>query len=238
MRHWVGTSGFAYKEWKGSFYPEKIKPGEMLPFYAQKLNSVEINNTFYRMPAPSMLSGWSGEVPDDFRFVLKVTKAITHIARLKSIDEPLGVFLERAAALGSKLGALLFQLPPNMKKDVGRLSDCLALLPKGTRAAFEFRNETWFCDEVYDLLRVHKQALCIAESDELHTPFVATGPFGYLRLRELDYSDKELRAYADQIGRQGWDECFVYFKHEEGGLGAKFAVGLSHALSLANAHPR
>jgi uncharacterized protein YecE (DUF72 family) len=237
MRHFVGTSGFAYKEWKGIFYPEKIKSDAMLEFYASKLPSVEINNTFYRMPAPEMLQSWAARVPAAFRFVLKAPKTITHIKRLNDIAQPLEAFLERSTALKEKLGGYLFQLPPNMKKDAARLSECLSLLPKGTRAAFEFRNATWFDEEIYTLLRTHKQALCLAESDDLHTPFVATAPFGYLRLRELDYTPQDLAARAEQIKAQPWDETFVFFKHEDGGLGSQFALNLTAALSDSSRGP-
>jgi uncharacterized protein YecE (DUF72 family) len=227
---YVGTSGFSYKPWKGAFYPEKIKDADMLAFYATKLNSVEINNTFYRMPKSEMLSHWATLVPDDFRFVLKMPKSISHIKRLKDVAQPIEAFMNRAVVLGAKLGPLLVQTPPNLKLDIERLSDFLALLPKGTRAAFEFRNASWFCEPVYELLSANEQSLCIAESDDLLTPFVPTASWGYLRLREIEYSLDDLKAQAIRIKNAGWKESFVFFKHEDAAKGPAAAAQLRQFL--------
>src|SRR5262245_37509349 len=195
MRLAVGTSGYAYKEWKGTFYPDDCKPDQFLRFYASRFPTVEINNTFYRMPSERVLQQWSEDVPDDFTFILKTPMRITHRARLREVESDVGYFLKVAATLGAKLGPILVQLPPNMKKDLPRLADFLALLPEGTRAAFEFRHPSWFADDVYDALRARQAALCIAEGDpdeaELRTPEIATAGFGYLRLRKVRYEESE-----------------------------------------------
>jgi uncharacterized protein YecE (DUF72 family) len=224
MRLYVGTSGFAYKEWKGSFYPEDLPQKRMLNYYGQRFRTVEINNTFYRMPTVSLLEGWAGEVPDDFRFVLKASQRITHHRRLVDADEDVGYLLDVAAALKQRLGALLFQLPPNLKKDAPRLDAFLALLPPQFRAAFEFRHPSWFDDEVFALLRDHQAALCIAEAEgDLEVPVVATADWGYLRLRRPDYGDAELKAWAKRVRSQDWQDAFVFFKHEEAGRGPQLA---------------
>lgn len=222
---YVGTSGYSYPEWKGSFYPEKIKSEQMLGYYTERFSTVEINNTFYRLPGKDLIEGWRAAAPAGFRFTLKAPQKITHQARLKDCAELTGVFLERASLLGDARGALLFQLPPNLKKDVARLKDFLALLPDGARAAFEFRNATWHDDAVYALLRDKDAALCIADSEKLTTPFVATASFGYLRLRDEGYEEADIaRFYASiQEHGEGWSDTFVYFKHEEAGKGPAFA---------------
>jgi uncharacterized protein YecE (DUF72 family) len=219
----VGTSGFSYPEWKGTFYPEKIKAADMLRFYAERLGTVEMNNTFYRMPTPQVVSGWAQQVPGSFRFVLKAPQRITHFQRLDAIEESLTFFLNAAVALGERLGPLLFQLPPNMKKDLGRLDAFLAQVPPNLRLAMEYRHESWFDDEVYDRLRAKRAALCIADTDEGDTPLVSTAPFGYLRLRRVEYTDDELRAWREKIAAQGWSDAFVFFKHEDAGKGPAFA---------------
>jgi uncharacterized protein YecE (DUF72 family) len=225
----VGTSGFAYKEWKGTFYPEDLPADGMLRFYAAELETVEINNTFYRMPSPRVLAAWAADVPEPFRFVLKAPQRITHRKRLVDAGEELATFLKVSATLGEKRGPLLFQLPPYLRKDVPRLTDFLALLPGDTRAAFEFRHATWHDDQVYEALRSRGAALCIAEEDERSTPPVATARWGYLRLRKQAYAEGELAAWAERIQTQGWDEAWVFFKHEEEGAGPRLArvlVGL------------
>ncbi|MEJ2186294.1 MAG: DUF72 domain-containing protein [Gemmatimonadota bacterium] len=222
----TGTSGFSYKEWKGVFYPQDIAAGDMLAFYAGQLSACEINNTFYRMPKASVLEGWAAQTPDTFRFVLKASRRITHFKRLKvekEVGDDLAYFLSQAAALGPRLGAILFQLPPNFKKDLARLQAFLALLPDDARAAFEFRHPSWLGDDVFDVLREHGAALCIAESDEDVTPFVATAPWGYLRLRKQGYDAGELEAWAERVAEQDWQETFVFFKHEDAGAGPKLA---------------
>lgn len=212
----VGTSGFAYKEWKGGFYPEKIAADAMLPAYATRLTTVEINNTFYRMPKESVLTGWASQVPPEFRFVLKASQRITHFARLGDDDGALDYFLRVASVLGSQLGPTLFQLPPNMKKDLPRLEEFLARLPHRWRAAFEFRHASWFEADTYAALRARDAALVHAEDDEGETPLEPTASWGYLRLRRLRYTAEELAERAARIRPLPWQEAFVFFKHEEG----------------------
>ena len=224
MNLYVGTSGYAYKEWKGRFYPEALPAKRMLHYYGEHFRSVEINNTFYRMPTVARLQAWADEVPADFRFVLKAPQRITHQHRLVDADEDVGYLLDVAGMLGPRLGALLFQLPPNLKKDVARLDAFLALLPTSPRAAFEFRHASWFDDEVFALLRAQGAALCIVEAEGgLDVPVVATADWGYLRLRRPDYGEAELRAWAAQLRQQGWQDAFVFFKHEEAGRGPQLA---------------
>lgn len=225
MRLYAGTSGYSYKEWKGHFYPEKIPNDQMLAFYATKLPSVEINNTFYRMPRASMLATWAERVPADFRFVLKVSQRITHFKRLKNAEEETRYLLDTVETLEDRLGVLLFQLPPNMKKDLERLDDFLQTLPEGTRAAFEFRHATWFDDEVYQALRRRGCPLCLADTDDaLDVPLVSTADWGYLRLRRPGYSDDDMRRWIGWIGEQGWQEAYVFFKHEDEAAGPKMAM--------------
>jgi uncharacterized protein YecE (DUF72 family) len=225
----AGTSGFSYKAWKGPFYPEKLPDKEMLRFYAEQLSTVEINNTFYRMPKTSMLEGWAAKVPDDFVFVLKASRRITHHARLKEeAFDSVDYLWEVAGSLGSRLGPILFQLPPNLKKDTARLRGFMSALPDGLRAAFEFRNESWFDEEVYDALRDGGHALCLAETDDHGAPpeLVSTTDWGYLRLRREDYSDDALQAWKDAIAMQPWREAFVFFKHEDEGAAPRLAKRL------------
>jgi len=224
----AGTSGYSYKEWLGHFYPEKLPGSEMLRYYAGHFPTVEINNTFYRMPAESMLAQWAEQVPEHFTFTLKAPRRITHENRLQSEAEPhVTEFVRRAGVLGNKLGALLFQLPPYLKKDVPRLRDFLALLPTGTRAAFEFRNESWLDDEVYEALRSRAAMLCVTDTDEGDTPFVVTADWGYVRLRRTHYDDTELRSWAARIAKHPVDRTYVYFMHEDEALGTGFARRLS-----------
>jgi len=225
MKIHVGTSGYSYKEWKGNFYPEKFPDKQMLRYYGERFKTVEINNTFYRMPKAAVLEGWAREVPADFQFVLKASQRITHMQRLKDCDDAVSYLLQVAGALKERLGPLLFQLPPNMKKDVPRLRNLLALLPSSRRAAFEFRHDTWFDDEVYQVLRDNNVAFCIAEVDEdLKVPFVTTTDWGYLRLRRADYSDNDLREWVKRVQAQDWRDAFIFFKHEEEGKGPKMAA--------------
>jgi uncharacterized protein YecE (DUF72 family) len=213
----AGASGYSFKEWKGSFYPADMKPDGMLAFYSARLPTVEINNTFYRIPKRSMLEAWAATTPESFRFAIKAPRRITHISRLKSetVGEPLGYLYENIAALGAKRGPVLFQLPPNLKKDVPRLAGFLQLLPNDHRAAFEFRNESWFSDDVYEALRTAGAALCLSErEDNAPPPLVETAPWGYVRLRLETYSDDELRAWAKRLEATSWREIVVYFMHE------------------------
>jgi uncharacterized protein YecE (DUF72 family) len=224
MKLYVGTSGYAYKPWKGPFYPADLRDDQMLHYYGEQFGAVEINNTFYRMPRAPVLEGWALQVPPEFRFVLKAPQRITHFQRLKDAGDSVAYLLNVAESLGERLGPLHFQLPPNLKKDVPRLRDFLALLPARPRAAFEFRNATWFDDEVFGVLRDHQAALCIAEEEEgVQVPFVSTADWGYLRLRRPDYDDAGLRAWADRVGEQGWEEAFVFFKHEDEAKGPALA---------------
>jgi len=221
----VGTSGYSYKEWKGSFYPEDLPAKQMLRYYGERFRTVEINNTFYRMPSESMLKNWTKEVPAGFSFVLKAPQRITHHERLKDSDDSVAYFLKVSAALEDRLGPILFQLPPFQRKDVPRLRDFLALLPKERQAAFEFRHASWFDDEVYGVLRDHGAALCIAEADgDLEVPFIATANWGYLRLRKVEYGDKDLSSWVKQVKEQDWQDAYVFFKHEDEGTGPKLAA--------------
>jgi uncharacterized protein YecE (DUF72 family) len=215
MRILVGTSGFAYKEWKGSFYPADLPADAMLRYYAGRLPAVEINNSFYRMPKERVLLDWNDQVPAEFRFVLKASRRITHINRLVDEDGSLDYFLRTANVLGEKLGPTLFQCPPSLRKDIGRLRDFLARVPRTWRAALEFRHESWFDDEVYDALRSHDAALVAVDEDEGETPLVPTASWGYLRLRRTDYQDDDLKRWADRMKGQPWQEAFAFLKHEE-----------------------
>ena len=212
----VGTSGFSYPAWRGPFYPEKLPTAGMLAFYAGAFPAVEINNTFYRMPAPKMLASWVEQTPAHFRFALKAPQQITHRLRLKEAAEPTREFGRRSEALGEKRGPLLFQLPPNLKADHARLETFLAALPSGLEPAFEFRHESWFRDETWSLLRAHGAALCIAQTDDLDTPLVATAPFGYVRLRR-EYEPAALADWATRLRAvERWQRVYVFLKHDEG----------------------
>lgn len=219
MRAFIGTSGFSYKGWKGIFYPSDLADSAMLGFYAERLPAVEINNTFYRMPRAEMLSGWADAVPEHFRFALKAPRRITHQQRLKDADESVTYLFKMAAALGPKLGPILFQLPPFLKKDVDRLKDFLTVLPGGCLAAFEFRNVSWFDDAVYDVLRARNAALVGGDADQpgKSPPLVATADWGYLRLRAADYSDADLSRWAKTIAAEPFKDAYAFFKHEKHG---------------------
>ncbi len=221
----VGTSGYNFPEWKGSFYPPKLPESQMLEYYAQRLGTVEVNYTFYRMPNAKTVAGWDAATPAAFTFVLKAPQRITHIARLRDVDDPLRFFLETARKLGPKLGPILFQLPPNFKKDLDRMNDLLTQFPADLRCAWEFRHESWFTDEVYQALRVANAALCVADTEEKHTPLVATADFGYMRLRDEGYKQPDLEEWAGRVRElgQAWADAFIFFKHEESGIGPKLA---------------
>jgi uncharacterized protein YecE (DUF72 family) len=214
----VGTSGFSYPAWRGHFYPEDLPPRDMLAYYARALRTVEINHTFHRLPTPALLAGWGRQVPAGFRFALKAPQRITHQLRLRDAGEVTMRFCEVARRLGAKLGPLLFQLPPYARADVARLAEFLGTLPHGLEPAFEFRHESWFNDDVYQLLTRHRAALCIADAEAFTTPPVATAPFGYLRLRRGDYDDAAVEAWATRVrDTASWKRVYVYFKHEESG---------------------
>jgi uncharacterized protein YecE (DUF72 family) len=219
MRTLVGTSGWSYKEWKGSFYPQKLPQDEMLGFYASRFPTVEVNNSFYRIPSEKVLMGWAERVPPDFRFVLKASRRITHNSRLAGEDGSLEYFLRAINPLGDRLGPTLFQLPPTFKKDAGRLRDFLARLPKRWMAAVEFRHASWFDDEVYDLLRSRDVALVAVDEDEGEgkgAPLVPTASWGYFRLRRTAYDTNALEAWAGRIQRAEWTDAYVFLKHEDG----------------------
>jgi uncharacterized protein YecE (DUF72 family) len=224
MIHYVGTSGFAYPLWKGKFYPQKFPDDQMLAFYGKRFRAVEINNTFYHQPTLESVKSWTKDVGGDFRFALKAPQQITHRLRLQNADEAVAQFLEVAKVLGRRLGPLLFQLPPNFKKDLTRLSAFLKVLPRRRRIAFEFRHASWFDDEVLGLLRARRVALCIADDDnDLSVPFAATTDWGYLRLRRLDYSARELAQWVKRVRAQDWRAAFIFFKHEDRANGPRLA---------------
>jgi len=213
----AGASGYSFKEWKGNFYPADMKPEGMLTWYAERLPTVEINNTFYQMPKVPVLENWARATPDSFRFAIKASRRITHMARLKAdtAADSVAFLYKNLAALGHKRGPVLFQLPPFMKKDLPRLSEFLKLLPAGHGAAFEFRNESWFADDVYDALKGCGASLCLSErEDNAPPPLVETAPWGYVRLRLEAYSEDELRRWAERLMQTAWREIYVYFMHE------------------------
>ncbi|MBM4266059.1 MAG: DUF72 domain-containing protein [Deltaproteobacteria bacterium] len=224
MRIDAGTSGYSYKEWCGPFYPEKTAAADMLAFYGERLPSVEINNTFYRLPKASVLEAWAGQVPDGFRFAIKASRRITHIKRLKEVADETAYPLRTVDSLGAKLGALLFQLPPNLRCDLEKLDAFLAVLPEGTRAAFEFRHDSWRDAAVHDRLRARNFALVVVDDEDAPTPEIEpTARWGYLRLRRPGYDAEALRGWSERIQAQPWDEAFVYFKHEDAGAGPRMA---------------
>jgi uncharacterized protein YecE (DUF72 family) len=233
MQFYIGTSGYSYKEWKGAFYPKDLPDREMLRFYGETLPAVEINNTFYRMPSVSILEAWANQVPPDFRFILKAPRKITHIKPLKEKEDEVGFLCKTAATLGDKLGAILFQLPPYQHKNIRLLSDFLDLLPSGIRAAFEFRHPSWFDEELYEILHDKGYAFCCTDgTNEELRQFVATAAWGYLRLRKLNYSEKELIDWIHEIKSKKWQAVYVFFKHEDNGVGPKLA---EHFFNLATA---
>ncbi|HVD60443.1 MAG TPA: DUF72 domain-containing protein [Gemmatimonadaceae bacterium] len=217
MKLLAGTSGYSFKEWKGSFYPADLKSDQLLSFYATKFPTLEINNTFYRLPKEHVLLEWASQVPEQFTFSLKASQRITHFTRLKAESESLvGFLMKNTSVLGDRLGPILFQLPPNLPKDVERLKNFLGFLPIDRRYAFEFRHESWFDEETFAVLRDRDIALCVAESGELACPVVSTATWGYLRLHKLDYSATDLETWAKCVASQSWNEAYVYFKHDEG----------------------
>jgi uncharacterized protein YecE (DUF72 family) len=222
---YVGTSGYSYKEWKGSFYPETLPAKDMLSFYAERFKAVELNNTFYRLPQPNMVETWKAQVPDDFRFTMKASQGITHFRRLKDATGATLLMLDKASAFEDRLGAVLFRLPEDFKKDLGRLETFLKGLPAETPAVFEFRHESWFDDEVLALLRNHKRVLCVSDRDEMPLSHIdKTADWGYVRLRRVKYSDADLKAWIKRIKAQQWKDTYVFFKHEDEATGPKLAA--------------
>ena len=225
MKLHVGTSGYSYKAWKGNFYPEDLPAKEMLSYYSRRLPAVEINNTFYRLPQATMIENWKEQVPDEFRFSIKATQRITHIKRLNNVVEETKYLLDTSGLLGERLGVVLFQLPPNMKKDSGRLKSFLESLPSDIRVAFEFRHETWFDDETFDLLRKKDHALVVSDTDEKPlSEIIGTAGWGYLRLRRTSYNENDLDDWMKRVKDQKWKDAFVFFKHEDEGVGPKLAA--------------
>jgi uncharacterized protein YecE (DUF72 family) len=225
--NWIGTSGFQYPEWKGSFYPATISTVKMLPFYAEHFSTTEINYSFYRIPTAKTLANWAAETPKNFRFSLKAPQEITHVRKLRDCADGLGRFSEVLANLYEKRGPILFQLPPFFKKDLPLLKDFLGALPRNLKCAFEFRHTSWFDDETFAALKSHNAALCIAESEKLAAPIIFTADFGYFRLRREDYTSPDIARWAKIIsGQQAREDSYIYFKHEEAGVGPKFAKEL------------
>jgi uncharacterized protein YecE (DUF72 family) len=229
----VGTSGYSYREWKGSFYPKGVGTKQMLAYYASVFETVEINNTFYKMPEKEVLEAQSAEVPAGFSFAFKAPGQITHQKRLKDVGALVGDFWATLATVGPRLGPVLYGLPPNMKKDLPRLVEVLRMTPPGRRVAVEFRHESWLDEETYAALRTAGAALCIADAEELSVPFVKTAPWGYLRLRRARYTKAALEAWAARIRDAGWTDACVYFKHEDEARGPAFAAKLRAILGGA-----
>jgi uncharacterized protein YecE (DUF72 family) len=227
MQILTGTSGFSYTAWRGTFYPDKLPEAQMLGYYAGRLDAVEINNTFYRMPTPEQLERWAAETPAGFRFALKSPRQITHVKKLAEVADSIDRLSAAAATLRERLGPILFQLPPFLKKDLPRLEAFLATLPPAVKAAVEFRHESWFTDDVYAALQARNAALCVADSEELSTPFEATANWGYLRLRRQDYDDAALAAWGDRLRGQPLGDTYVFFKHEDEGRGAALATAFA-----------
>ncbi len=225
MNLYVGTSGYSYKEWKGNFYPEDLPAKEMLSYYSRHLPAVEINNTFYRLPQPNMIENWKEQVPENFRFSIKATQRITHMKRLKNCADETKYLIDTVSLLDERLGVILFQLPPNSKKDAERLRDFLGLLPDDQRVAFEFRHESWADDEVLDLLRKKNCAWVVSETDEKPlTEIISTANWGYLRLRKTNYEANDLVEWMGRVQKQKWEDAFIFFKHEDEGIGPKLAA--------------
>ncbi|MFN2577981.1 MAG: DUF72 domain-containing protein [Pyrinomonadaceae bacterium] len=221
----VGTSGYSYKEWKGNFYPEDLPAKEMLAYYSRRLPAVEINNTFYRLPQASMIENWKAQVPENFRFSIKATQRITHVKRLNNCADETKYLLETAALLEQRLGVVLFQLPPNAKKDANRLKAFLELLPDKTRAAFEFRHESWLDEEIRACLRARDCALVVSDTDEKPlTEIISTASWGYLRLRRMNYEETDLIEWMKRTKSEKWSDAFIFFKHEDEGVGPKLAA--------------
>lgn len=225
MKLYAGTSGYSYSEWKGSFYPSKLPAARMLAFYAERLPAVEINNTFYRLPKTELLESWAAQVPEGFRFAIKASRRITHIKRLADTAEETTYLLRTVQVLGERLGVILFQLPPYLRKDLPRLERFVQLLPEGTPAAFEFRERSWFDEDVLACLRARSLALCVADTDQDRIEAIpSTAPWGYLRLRRAEYSEAELATWLHRMQAQGWEQAYVFFKHEDEGAGPKLAA--------------
>jgi uncharacterized protein YecE (DUF72 family) len=228
MNLWIGTSGFQYPEWKGTFYPDDLPVAKMLSYYSERFAATEINYSFRRIPSPGTIAKWSSLTPERFRFSLKAPQKVTHFAKLRDCGDTMAYFHSVVTGLGAKLGPVLVQLPPGLKKDTSLLQSFLQALPKTMRVAVEFRHLSWFEEDVFDVLRAGNAALCFAESADLKTPRVVTANFGYLRLRRADYTEADIAEWADYLRNKNseWSDAFVYFKHEEAGTGPRFAKSL------------
>lgn len=233
MKALVGTSGFQYAEWKGTFYPADLPTSKMLAYYAERFATTEVNYTFHRIPSAKTIDNWCSATPERFRFALKAPQKVTHFARLKNCDDTMRYFYTVAASLERKLGPVLFQLPPGLKCDLDLLRAFLQSLPAAAQSAFEFRHESWLIDSVFEVLREHNAALCVADSERLGTPAISTATYGYLRLRREDYRDEDIARWADKVAQlgSGWEDTYVYFKHEESGIGPRFAARFLELLS-------
>ena len=225
MNTWIGTSGFQYAEWKGNFYPEDLPAAKMLPFYAERLSTTEVNYTFHRIPSAKTIDNWKQLTPEKFRFALKAPQKITHWTKLRDCADTLRYFCDIVSALGEKLGPILFQLPPTFKKDTFVLADFVNGLSGNLRAAFEFRHESWFAEDIWEVLKSRNVALCVNETEDFAAPKIATANYGYLRLRREDYSNSDIQRWSAFVGEQAdhWTDAFIYFKHEEAGIGPKLA---------------
>ncbi|HEV2805642.1 MAG TPA: DUF72 domain-containing protein [Chthoniobacterales bacterium] len=233
MNYWIGTSGFQYAEWKGTFYPDDLAASKMLAFYAERFTTTEVNYTFRRIPSPKTIQNWYDGTPERFKFSLKAPQKVTHFAKLRNCGDTMRYFCQVISDLEAKLGVVLFQLPPNFKKDTGVLAAFLEEVPAGLRAAFEFRHASWFDEEVFAVLNARNIALCINDSADLSAPVVATADYGYLRLRREDYTDGDMERWAATIreNEKVWPDVFVYLKHEESGMGPRLAKQLMELLS-------
>jgi len=235
MKFWIGTSGYQYPEWREVFYPERWPAAKMLPFYAERFPTTEINYTFRRIPSGKTIENWYESTPENFAFSLKAPQRVTHFAKLRNCGDTLNYLFGVIQGLEQKLGPLLFQLPPAFKRDEGVLGAFLDELPDGIRAAFEFRHDSWFVAEVFENLRAHNAALCIAESSKITTPAVETATFGYLRLRREDYQPTDVARWVEflRAHKSKWTDAFIYFKHEERGEGPRLAAELNRLLNDA-----
>lgn len=233
MEFWIGTSGFQYAEWKGTFYPADMSTAKMLPYYAERFSTTEINYSFHRIPSAKTIEGWYKATPERFKFSLKAPQKVTHWAKLRNCGDTLSYFHQVICDLEKKLGCVLFQLPPTLKKDAALLEAFLNDVPDGMRCAFEFRDAAWFSDDVFELLKKKNLALCIADSEKLSTADVATADYGYLRLRREDYQDADVARWSEAIKAHGaqWSDAFIYFKHEESGIGPKLGQQMMKLLA-------
>ena len=239
MRILAGTSGFAFKEWKGPFYPEDLSDKQFLAYYASRFPTVEINNTFYQLPKEAVIKSWADQVPETFQFTIKASRRITHFARLKPESaETVQYMIRTVATLGARLGPILFQLPPNLKLELDRLRAFLAVLPQGHRYAMEFRHDSWFIDDVVSALHEHNVAHVAIEQEDFSSPMPSTASWGYVRFHRMDYSPADLVERAKRVAAMGWSEAYVFFKHDhtpEAGSGPLAVDAFVRAVSFPSA---